>query len=163
VDRAAEIQEEYTAIDSLTVTAEVTADYGDRVYEFRLKYTGDDEEGTVEILSPESVKGIAARLTSGGRALRYDGAELSLGSLTKDGLSPMECLPFMIGRWKNGYVSGAVTEKLDGTDTVAVTFDVSENESLVTWFEADSSLPVRAELFFDGDMVIRCEFENIIT
>ena len=162
-DRGKRIQEEYAGLDSITVTAKVTADYGDKVYDFRLKYTGSEEEGRVEILSPEAVKGLAVKIASGGRQLVFDGAELSLGSLTPEGLSPVDCLPVMIGQWKDGYISGSVSERLYGKDTAAVTFDMAENEYLITWFEDGTWLPVRAEMFFDGDMVLSCEFENIVT
>ncbi len=162
-DRAGEIQEEYSAGNDLTLTGNVTADYGEKIYEFRLKYTGNHTDCRVEILSPEELAGIAARLDQDGRTLEYDGCELSIGSVAGDGLSPMECIPFMLHEWGHGYISGAAAEKLGGAETVAVTFDIGENETLVTWFEAETNLPVRSEIFFDGDMVISCEFENIIT
>ena len=161
--RIEEIRSEYSEAESLTATALVTADYGDRVYEFKLRYTGNDTEGDVEILAPESLKGLTARIGEVGKSLIYDGAELSLGDLTPDGISPMECLPMMTACWKSGCTDGSVTEKINGRDTLAVTYPIQENEQLITWFETDTNLPLRAELFFDGDMVISCEFENIIT
>lgn len=162
-EKAMEIQAEYAAWDTLTITADVTADYGDRVYEFKLRYTGNDTEGTVEVLSPEEIAGLTAEILPDGSSIEYDGAELSLGELTSGGLSPMDCLPMMIAEWSEGYVDRAETDNIDGTDTLAVTYTLSENESLITWFEADTNLPVRAEVYFDGSMVLCCEFENIVT
>ena len=162
-EKALELQEEYAAWDTLTITADVTADYGDRVYDFKLRYTGNDTEGTIEVLEPEAIAGLTATVSPDGSSLSFDGAELSLGELSSDGLSPMDCLPMMIEQWSKGFVDRAETDSINGTDTLAVTYTVSENEYLITWFEADTNLPVRAEIYFDGSMVICCEFENIIT
>ena len=162
-EKALEIQAEYAAWDTLTVTADVTADYGDRVYDFKLRYTGNHTEGTVEVLEPEEIAGLSATVSPDGDALIYDGAELSLGELTTDGLSPMKCIPMMIGNWSEGYIGRAETGSIDGTDSLAVTYTLSESEYLVTWFEYDTNLPIRSEIYFDGNMVLYCEFENIIT
>lgn len=161
--KAMEIQQEYAAWESLAITADVTADYGDRVYEFKLRYTGNNTDGVVEVMSPEEIAGLTATLSPESKSLCYDGAELSLGELTADGLSPMECLPLMIDQWSNGHIERVDSETIDGTDTLAVSFTVSEDEYLITWFEADTNLPVRAEIYYDGSMVICCEFENIVT
>lgn len=162
-EKAIEIQKEYSAWESLDITAEVTADYGNRVYEFKLKYTGNDSEGTVEVLKPEELGGLTARISPDSSSLIYDGAELYLGELTADGLSPMDCIPMMIGQWSDGYIQDVVRETIDGTDTLAVTFTASEDVSITTWFEEDTNLPVKAEIYYDNSMVLWCEFENIVT
>lgn len=162
-ERAAEIQNEYSTLDGLTITANVTADYGERVYDFKLKFTGNNTDGVVEVVEPEIIAGLTAILAEDGNSLVYDGANLSLGNLTPDGLSPMDCIPLMLGQWSEGYIDGAMSEKIDGRDALAVTFTVSEDEYLVTWFENETNLPIRSEIFYDGSMVIGCEFENIVT
>lgn len=162
-EKADEIQSEYSAWESLSITADITADYGDRVYDFKVKYTGNATEGTIEVLEPELIAGLTAKVSEDGNALIYDGAELSLGDLTASGISPMESIPLMIGQWSKGYIQNVVMDTLDGKDTFAITFTISEKEYLITWFEADSNLPIKAEVYFDNSMVLCCEFENIVT
>lgn len=162
-EKASEIQSEYSAWENLSITADITADYGDRVYEFKVKYTGNDTEGTVEVLEPELIAGLRAKVSEEGSALVYDGAELSLGDLTASGISPMESIPLMISQWSKGYIQNVVTDTLEDKDTFAITFTLSEKEYLITWFEADTNLPVKTEVYFDNSMVLSCEFENIVT
>lgn len=162
-EKAMELQAEYAAWEKLTITADISADYGDSVYDFKLQYTGNETEGTVCVLSPTELAGLTAELTKENSYLVYDGAELSLSELTTDGLSPMDCLPMMIGQWAGGYISGAETEAADGIDALAVTYAVSDDVSLKTWFEYGNNLPVKAEIYFKDSMVIYCEFENIVT
>ncbi len=162
-EKAIEIQTEYAQWENISITGDITADYGDRVYEFKVKFTGNESEGTIEVLEPDEIAGLTAKIAEDGNSLIYDGVELSLGDLTANGVSPIECIPMMIDQWSEGYIQNAVTDKLNDSDTVAITFTISEDEYLVTWFEADTNLPIRAELFFDNNMVICCEFENIVT
>jgi len=162
-EKAMEIQEEYAGWDDLTATARITADYGDRVYDFKVRYTGNSSEGVLEILSPRELQGITATVSPDGSSISFSGAELALGELTAKGLSPMECIPMMIGQWSEGYIERAEADSVDGRDAVSVTFTLSEKEYMVTWFESETDLPVKSEIYFDGIMVLCCEFENIIT
>ena len=159
--KAKEIQSRYAQSDEIEITADVTADYGDRVYDFSLQYIGGGSDGTVTVLSPENIAGLTARLSAGSGRLEYDGAELSIGGLTTDGLSPMEALPTMVKQWKTGFIEAAQDEKLNGSDTVAVTYTISGTEYLITWFDGDTMLPIRGELFFDGAMVVAADFEHV--
>ena len=56
-----DIRAAYLASD-ITLSAELTADYGDRRYDYSLSYTGDGKSGEVSILSPETVSGISAQI-----------------------------------------------------------------------------------------------------
>lgn len=162
-EKAAKIQAEYATWEQLDITAHISADYGDRVYDFKLQFTGNETEGTVKVLSPEEIAGLTAELTPDSSYLIFDGAELSLGALTADGLSPMSCLPMMLGQWSGGYIDNAETASVNGADALSVSFTVSDNIYLITWFELSTSLPLKAELYLDGSMIISCEFENIVT
>ena len=46
---AQEIQAEYEKAQSITMLLALTADYGDRVYEYNLKYTGSMASGDLEV------------------------------------------------------------------------------------------------------------------
>ena len=160
--RAAELRTELNAAERISLTADITADYGDRVCDFTVDYTDDSGEGTIVIRKPDVVAGVTARVSGGGAILEYDGVTVETGPLTQDGLSPAAALPLMLEQWRSGYTAECVPEKLDGADALALTTTVSSTVALRTWFDMTSGAPLRAELTENGRTVIFCEFENVI-
>jgi hypothetical protein len=148
--------------DNLELTTQVTADYGERVFDFTLRYTGGAEDGTLEIMQPEPIAGLKATVSVSGGTLEFDGVALDTGAVTKDGLSPAQCIPVLISQWQSGYISGCNFEKLGDCETLAVTTDITQTVSQRTWFDKKTHLPIKAELYDGGVMVIGCLFENII-
>ena len=148
--------------DTLDLTTHVTADYGERVYAFTFRYTGNAQNGTLEVTKPEEIAGLKATVSVTGGTLEFDGAVLDTGALTESGLSPAQCIPVLISQWQSGYISGCNYEKLDETDTLAVTTDTSTTVTQRTWFDVKTLLPIKAELYDSGVMVLACDFENII-
>ena len=96
--------------------ASVTADYGDRVYEFVLRLEESAPgEGVVSVLAPETLAGVTVSYTAGNGTLRYDDLTLDTGALTKTGLSPMEALPALLTSWRSGAVTSVGREKIGET------------------------------------------------
>jgi len=157
------IAREYSACTELGIRAAVTADCGGSVFEYGMKYSGSAESGTITVVSPESIAGIVIKTdsASGVTKLVYDGVELMAGELDKDGLTAVSAIPAMLDRWKNGYVSEAVTELLDGAKYTALTYPISDETELTTWFDPDTLLPYRAEFSVSGRTVVFCSFQDV--
>ncbi|MBR7082154.1 MAG: hypothetical protein IKI49_05590 [Oscillospiraceae bacterium] len=157
------IAREYAELSSLTLRADVTADCGDRVFEYGMKYEGSPEGGTITVVSPDSIAGLRVNtdFSSGEAALLYDGAELMAGELDSDGLTAVSAIPAMLDRWKNGYVTEASGELLGGSKYTALTYPISGETTLKTWFDPDTLLPYRAEIAVSGKTVIFCEFQDV--
>ncbi len=158
-----ELQEALAACESFRLVADLRADYGDRVYDYRVRFDGNAEEGTVSILAPENVAGAAVRFGADGTALGFDGTDVYTGELLPEGLSPVDALPMMVSAWREGLVTETVRERLDDTDCLASVFMISEEVSLRTWFDRCTGLPLRAEVSFDGYTVLTASFYDIIT
>ena len=56
------IRGEYLALEGLSARAEITADYGQRVYEFVLTAAVSGEETVLTLAEPEWAAGLTARL-----------------------------------------------------------------------------------------------------
>ncbi|MGX8698522.1 MAG: hypothetical protein ACSW8F_01155 [bacterium] len=143
---------DYTKEEPPRFTAKVDADYGERLWSFRLALEGD----TVTILEPESIAGIEAQVGEDGVTLRYDGAEVYTGAVTASGLSPAEALPLMRKLWREGLVTDAQRHG----DTLWLTFYVEEGTRLVTAFDAASFTPLTAELYREGSRVLSAEISD---
>jgi outer membrane lipoprotein-sorting protein len=164
---AEEIKKEYSETEKMTLIVTVRADYGSRVYDYKLRCVAEEDEMSIEVMEPEGIKGLKAHVSEEGIGLEYDGATLDTGELFGKGLSPIEGIPMMIRAWKGGYITESRSEKIDKQDTLAVTFDLkpadSEKELEHTvWFDKDSHLPVKAEILYGGYRVIDCVFGNVI-
>jgi hypothetical protein len=160
-DAEAEIKDNFRGAAEIVAAAEIIADYEDSVFEFKVKYTGAADMGTVEILAPEQIAGIKARVDFPECYLEYDGASIEAGPLTGDGLSPVQTLPVLLGQWTDGYAETAGFEKLGDAEAFVMETRITDAASQKTWFDAETLLPMRAEIYNGGRMVVVCEVESI--
>ncbi len=158
-----ELQQALAACESFRLVADLRADYGDRVYDYRVRFEGNSDEGTVCILEPECVAGAAVRFGADGTALGFDGADVYTGELLPEGLSPVDTLPMMVNAWREGLITETVRERSGDAECLASVFMISEEVSLRTWFDRSTGLPLRAEVSFDGYTVLTASFYDIIT
>lgn len=160
--RTDRIQEYYAGLPGFTVDARLRTDFGDRIIDFSVRYTCRAEgEGELEVLAPEMIRGIRAKVSPGDVTLLYDGLVLELGALPGTGLSPMESLPLMAREWSRGYLvtqsqgkqEGLVTRDYRGARDGAA-YEVT------TVFDAGTMAPVNAELYIGGVCVVTAAFEG---
>lgn len=144
----------------MKLTAEVTADYGDRVYEFTLNY--DTGTGLIEVKEPETLAGLTVTVSKedGSTVLSYDGAELNTGTFDDDGLSPVSSLPILVTQWREGYILECYYETLDGIDTVAIKTNISDDVMSISWFDRANGNPIKSEIVTDEQVVIQCIFDG---
>ena len=155
---ALRLREDFAAGQSLKLTAAVRADYGERVYDFELSYEKTEGGATVTILAPESVAGISARVGEDGLTLEYNGAEVYTGALTDDGLSPAEALPLAVDAWAGGLLTSARVE----SGLLICEYFISESVALVSNFDAETLVPVSAELISGGYRTLIMEFGDVV-
>lgn len=158
---ALDIRAKYLGTESIDTTVTMTADSGGRSYEFKLKFTGTDTGGMVEVLEPESIKGLTARISDSGATLEFDGAVLDIGALFKDAMSPLEALPMLIGAWKNERITSHYSESGESGDMIVIETAVGSAATQKTWFGSEDMLPVYSELSVDGQNIITCRFEKV--
>ncbi len=140
----------------------VRADYGERVYDFLLRYEGTGEGGTLTVEEPLELAGVEAVIEKEGVALRYDGFLLDTGSILGQ-LSPLEAFPLLVSCWRSGCVTGCWRENWEGESCLTAQFDLTEagqtEERLcVSRFRLSDGAPLEAELLADGRTVLTCRF-----
>ncbi|MDR1298785.1 MAG: outer membrane lipoprotein-sorting protein [Oscillospiraceae bacterium] len=158
----ADIKDSFRGAGGIEATANITADYGDNVFDFTVKYVGTADMGTVEILKPDQVAGAVAKVTFPECYLEYDGASVEAGPLTGDGLSPVQALPVLLGQWTDGYPEIMSSERVGGIDALAIETQITDTVSQKTWFDPETLLPVRSEIYDTGKMVVSCSMESIL-
>lgn len=158
---AMRVRREFSEAESVKANVQITADYGERVYTFALRFSGTEDDCRMEITAPEEVKGLSAVIDGEGKRLLYDGAAFETGGLLEDGLSPAAAVPLMLKTWKSGYAAERSRERENGELLEALLYETGKC-TVKTWFDGETLLPVRAEISENGRVVIKALFGNVI-
>lgn len=154
---AARIRGEYLNLAGWKGNMDVTVEYEDRFFDFSLAVTWEREGETVlTITAPELVAGITARIVDGEGYLTYDGASLSTGPITGEGLTPMEAVPFLMEQVTTGYMARCALA--DGVLTVLCRDPANaEGEGIecTLRFDADTHDILEMEAAWNGFTVLR--------
>ena len=157
---------EFLAAGSCTGTAEVAADYGQRVYEFGLDFSWvRDGETVLTLTAPSDLAGLTARVEQGRSRLEFDGISLDTGELTGEGLTPLELVPALMEWAQTGFMAQCVYETLGDTPALRVQFrdpdmQAGTGTECAAWFARTDHALLRAELFWNGEMVLSGDFSN---
>lgn len=157
------IRGEYLAMERCTARASITADYGQRVYQYGLAVAVSGEETTLTLSAPETVAGLTARLSGAENLLEFDGVSVETGPLNGDGLTPVSAVPALLAAARSGYITACALEE-DGSvlrvDCGDPQGTPGSGTETTLWFDADTHALVRGEVSVDGFRVILCEFEE---
>ena len=163
LDLALTVRGEYLAMTQCAAQAELTADYGQRVYTYTLDVAGTAEELTLTVTEPDLIAGITARVKQGESFLAYDDLVLETGPLSEAGLSPMSAIPAMLEHLRGGYLMAWSLEDgalhitcgdPGGTPDTGTVYDL--------WLDAESHALLRGEICVDGRRCIQCIFTSFI-
>jgi len=158
------VREYYSALESCTLRAIVTADFADYTISFDLRYAyaGEEAEGEITVMAPEEIAGIRAQIGVDGRLIGFEGDVLETGTLPGTVLSPIEALPAMMRAWRGGLATSSCEEKRAGVQCAAVTLITSlggDDMELRAWFDSASLAPIYAEAYAGGGRcVLMIEF-----
>lgn len=160
------IRGEFLAASACAGTAEITADYGQRVYEFTVDFSwARDGDTILTLTAPEELAGLTARISQGQSRLEFDGAALDTGELTGEGLTPMELIPALLDWVQTGFMAQCVYEDLDEIPALRIQFrdpdmQAGSGTECTAWFSRADHTPLRAELFWNGELVLRGTFSH---
>ena len=163
---ALEIRGEYLSMTECEAALDITADYGQRVYEYSAQLACTKDETVLTLTAPELVAGISAHIQAGETALEYDGMRVETGPLDETGLSPVDAVPALLEYIKGGFIAECGMEKTEEGDEqlrlVCREADgtAGEGRECSLWFDPDSHALLRGELSQDGAVIVRCQFTS---
>ena len=156
---ALEIRGEYLELESCSASLEITADYGQRVYQFEMEAQARGEDVALTLTAPETVAGLTARWAGEAGALEYDGVAVETGSLNPEGLDPVSAFPVLLETARAGYIAACALEE-DGAVLRVDCGDPEETPGQGTettlWFDSGTHALLRGEIRVDGFRVIGC-------
>ena len=163
-----QVRGHYLELSACGGHAEVTADYGQRVYTYGIDFTWAREGETRLVLTaPENVAGAVAHIEAGETALEFDGVMLETGALDNAGLTPIDVLPTLLTYAREGFVSACVLEGEEGQKRLRMTCSDPEKSpgqgvEADLWFDAAAFTLLRGEMSVDGVTVIQCDVTDFM-
>lgn len=145
-----------TQAQSISFTAELTADWGDTAADYTLDVTYDGQQTVQQIRAPALLAGIKATALRGQTAVDYDGVILGAGPLDGEGLTPMSAVPVVLDALASAYVELLWWD----ADAVAARLYVGENAVATVWLEADTLALTAAEIATEGRTVMTCRITD---
>lgn len=159
-ERVEQFRQQLSQALVITVTAEIRADYGDTVAEFVVACTAQGDEISIEIVQPEMVAGVKARLTGEDARLEYEDIILDAGVVTSDDMSPVSALPSIIASLKEGYLKATWRES-EGDDLYLVAqMTVSDSVMQAMWFSYPDMIPKYCEIRSGEHVTVYCAFTD---
>lgn len=163
-DAARAARAPYQEMESCSMTAEVSAFYGDEVSEFTLRCDYSPEESTVEVLAPETAAGVKAVLSGDGLTLTYEDDCLPAGPLSGEELSPASCLPRLMSALRDGWLLEENNEDWGDIPCLRVSLEQTGTDGRsvdsTLWLKKDDQTPARGEIAVDGKIILQAEFTD---
>ena len=168
-EKLTEVRGRYLEMTACSGHAELTADYGQRVYNYGIDFTWKREgETLLTLTAPENVAGTTAHISAGETALEYDGAMLETGPLNPAGLSPVDAIPALLSYVREGFIAECALEGTEeGLQSLHVICRDPEMEpgtgtEAELWFELATGNLLQGELSQEGFTVIQCEISGFL-
>ena len=154
-DTALQLQQQYAAVESATMEAEIVCHYDDEVREYKLLCAYPPEKSTVTVLSPDNLAGISAQVENGTLTLSYDDISLDAGTYSAAAVSPVVALPKLMEAAAWGYPGEQSEETIGDRVCIRLGCDLSDEPGTMytTWFDRETLLPLRSEITVDGTLL----------
>ena len=139
--------------------AEITADYGDKIYTFGMECQSDDQGAfTFTVTQPQSITGISGRIDATGGKLTFDDKALSFPLMADEQITPVSGPWVLIKTLRSGYLTSCGR---DGNQ-IRVAIDDSYADDalhLDIWLD-NEELPMRAEILWKGRRILTVAVKN---
>ena len=159
MDRAMEIRTKMIQSAGCSFEAIITADYGDKTYQFTLGCVSDSTgEINFEVLAPGNISGIHGKIDQEGGKLIFDDVALAFPLLVDEMVSPVSSPWIILRAITGGFIRSVCFEG----ELLRVTVDDSYQEDammLDIWFDQSKS-PVRADVYEGNRRILTLEIKK---
>lgn len=161
IERGMALRSKLLQASSCTFDAEITADYGDKVYTFAMSCQGDPKGNlTFTVTAPETIAGITGKISSEGGRLTFDDTALQFDLMADEQVTPVSGPWIFLKTLRSGYLTSACTEE----EQLRLSIDDSYEDDalhLDIWLNAENR-PTQAEITYDGRRIVAMEITNFV-
>lgn len=159
MDRALKIREQMITGKGYRFTANITADYGDKIYTFVLDCSSEGKDTLhFKVISPDSISGISGSISGKGGSLTFDDQVLMFEMLADGQITPVSAPWLFIKSLNSGYIKGCTTTD----DGLFLQIDDSylEDAMQLDIRINDRDVPVFVEIIWKNKRIISMEVED---
>ena len=153
MDRAMALRTKLLGSQECTFTAEITADYGDKTYEFSLDCVGDTEgDLRFTVQRPDTIAGITGMISEENGALTFDDVVLYFEHLADGQVTPVSAPWILIHTLRGGYIIACTMED----NLLHLTIDDSYQEDalrLEVWLN-EENVPVHTDIIWKNRRIL---------
>lgn len=161
IERGMALRSKLLKAASCTFDAEITADYGDKLYQFSMACQGDAQGNmTFTVTAPETIAGITGKVAQGEGRLTFDDAALQFDLMADGQVTPVSAPWILLKTLRGGCLTAAGLEE----DLLRLTMDDSYAEDALRmeiWLNGDD-LPVRGEIYYGGRRILSLDVKNFV-
>lgn len=159
MDQALLIRKQMLESQGCTFDAFITADYGNKVYQFKMQCTADKAGNLIFTVSePSSIQGISGRIQDEKGALTFDDRVLAFELLADGQVTPVTAPWLLVRTLRGGYIH-ACSAYEEGV--CMMIYDSYEEDALQLQIWTDKQLkPVSAEILFRGRRILTIQVAN---
>lgn len=150
----------WTQAKELSFTADIVAELSDKCFECKLKCSRQGDETVLEVLEPENIAGIKARLNKETAQIEYDGIILAVENAAMGEVSPVSAAAMIMEALTQSTLTGIWMEKAQERELIVAELYISEMEYARLWFLKENFSLIHAELVSDGRCVVKCDVES---
>lgn len=153
INDAMQLREKILAVDGCEFFAEVTADYGDKIYSFSMVCSFDNEGNMYfNVSAPETISGITGTVKANGGQLTFDEQAIAFPLLADDQLTPISAPWIFMRSIRSGYIHSGGR---DENDIYLCLHDNYEEDALQVdiWLNNDLQ-PKRAEILWKNRRIL---------
>lgn len=159
IDRALDFRQKLLQRKGCSFTCNLTADYGDILYQFSLDCESDEKGNiTFKVLLPESISGITGTISVSGGNVKFDDTILGFPILSEDLPTPLSAPFLFITALRSGYIRTSDVKDGKLSLTIADTYDDDSILMNIQFDKQDS--PVSCEFIWKGRRILSMEITS---
>lgn len=159
LDRAMALRSKLLSSSGYSFDADITADYGDRLYTFSMNCRVDDS-GTVAftVTAPETLAGISGNIGENGGALTFDDTALAFDLLADGQFSPVSAPWLLVHTLCSGYLTSCA--EIEGGWMLSIDDRYEDDALNLTVYLGADGLPFAAEAAWQGRRILSLTVKN---
>ena len=153
LERGMALRSKLLKAESVSFTADISADYGDTLQLFSMECRGDAQGNLAfTVTAPETISGITGIISEGDGKLTFEDTALHFTLLTDEQLNPVSAPWILLKTLRSGYLTSAGMEGEQLRLTIDDSFD-DDALQLDIWLD-ENDLPKHAEVCYDGKRIL---------
>lgn len=159
------VREHFDGLPGFSAHVKIFSDFGGSALEYELDYAYNREGSDhLTLTAPESVAGIEATIDGEDSfLLRYGSVELDDGMPALYGVTPADCVYWLLRELRESEPLEVWTETVSGVPALALRYEsIAEGEEITitrqVWLASGSLAPLCAEVYADGSRALLLTF-----